>query len=102
MIICVRYFFEKTNDDYEEYKREWNENASRMIFLEIDLPKNKQLNVLIQNIQNNQNRDILSINFPNKRIFNNNEILKQMLNGEGIKHNNGIWYPKEIWIYNPI
>ena len=101
MILCIRYFFEKTNKDYEEYITHWNENRSRMIFLGMDLSKTKQMSYLIQDIQNNQNKDILSIRFPNKDIIHNNDIVKQILTGEGITHNNGVWYPNEIWIYNP-
>jgi len=101
MIICVRYFFEKTNENYEQYNIQWNDNLSRIIFLGIDLSKTKQMSALIQDIQNNQNKDILAIRFPNKDIINN-DILKQLLTGEGIIYNNGVWYPNEIWIYNPV
>ena len=101
MILCIRYFFEKTNEDYEQYISHWNENLDRIIFLVTELCKTKQMNNLIQDIQNDQNKDILAIRFPNKDIINNNDIIKQILTGEGITHNNGVWYPTEIWIYNP-
>ena len=37
MILNVRYFFEKTDEDYEKYNIEWNENLERMIFLYTEL-----------------------------------------------------------------
>ncbi len=99
MILSVRYFFEKNNEDYEKYITEWDENKNRMIFLSIELSNIKQMDILINDIKNNQDKDILSIRFPNKEIYNNN-ILKKLLNGEGITYNdNCIWYPSEIWIY---
>lgn len=102
MILCIRYFFDKNNEDYQTYIKQWDENYSRMIFLDIELSKNKQMSLLIQDIQNSQNKDILAIRFPNKDIVNNNDIVKHLLTGNGIKYNNDIWYPKEIWIYNPL
>jgi len=99
MIICVRYFFEKTDEEYQQYNTQWNENVYRMIFLHFYLSKNKQMKTLIQDIQNNIHKDILSIRFPTKNIHNNC-IIKKLLNGEGIAYNNGVWYPNEIWIYS--
>jgi hypothetical protein len=99
MILSVRYFFEKNIEDYQKYTTEWDENKNRMIFLNIELSNNNQIDNLIYNIKNNQDKDILAIRFPNKEI-NNNDILKRLLNGEGITYNNNcIWYPNEIWIY---
>ena len=101
MIICIRYFFEKANEDYQQYITQWDENNNRMIFLGLELSKNKQLSALIQDIQNNHNKDILAIRFPDKDIMNNN-IIKQLITGDGITYNNGIWRPNEIWIYSPL
>ena len=99
MILCVRYFFEKTDENYEKYITEWEENNNRMIFLNIELSNINQMDYLIEDIKNNKDKDILAIRFPNKEI-NNNNILKKLLNGEGITYNNNcIWYPSEIWIY---
>ena len=54
--------------------------------------------MLIEDIKNNKNKDILAIRFMDKHI--NNNILQQLLNGDGIKYNNDcIWHPNEIWIY---
>jgi hypothetical protein len=102
MIICIRYFFEKTDNDYQKYNTQWDENLRRIIFLETDMPETKQITLLQQDIQNNQDKDILAIRFPNKDIVNKNEIIKRIINGEGIAYNNGFWFPNEIWIYNPL
>ena len=99
MILCIRYFFEKTNMDYVDYNTLWNENDNRMIYLETEWSKVKQMSKLIQDIQNNHTKDILSIRFPNKTMNYKNDILKQLQNGDGIIYNSGIWYPSEIWIY---
>jgi hypothetical protein len=98
MILSVRYFFEKTDEDYEKYNIEWNENLERMIFLYTELNNIDQKKMLIEDIKNNKNKDILAIRFMDKHI--NNNILQQLLNGDGIKYNNDcIWRPNEIWIY---
>jgi hypothetical protein len=98
MIIPIRYFIEKTNEDYEEYNKQWN-NSNRIIFIQHQLSKSEQLDFLIHDIQNNNTKDILAIRFPNKNILKNN-IVEKILSGDGIQYNNGIWFPSEIWIYN--
>jgi hypothetical protein len=100
MIICIRYFFEKTEEEHQQYLSLWNENESRMIFLQTDLSKSEQISLLIQDIQNNESKDILAIRFPNNKLIDKNVILERLRNGTGITYNNGIWYPNEIWIYN--
>lgn len=100
MLLCIRYFFEKSNDDYEKYKTIWDENNNRMIFLETDWSNSKQLSELLQNISDS--KDILAIRFPNKKDVCKNEILSRLQNGEGIMYKDTIWFPNEIWIYNSI
>ena len=99
MMICIRYFFEEPNEDYIV---QWYENDSRMIFLGIGLSHEKQMSALIQDIQNNPNKDILAIRFSDKEIVNNNDILKMLQRGEGITHSDGLWHPTEIWICYPL
>jgi hypothetical protein len=102
MFMLIRYFFEKSDEDYQQYIAQWNEHDRRMIFLGIGLSESKQMSALIQDIQNNENKDILAIRFPDKKTVVNNDILKRLQLGEGITHMDGVWYPAEIWIYNPL
>jgi len=102
MITIIRFFKEKTNEDYQQYTIQWNENRDRIIFLQNQLSTHKkQLDSLLYDLQSNPTKDILAIRFinPNKNIFNN-EIIKKILSGEGITYNNGVWLPSEFWIYN--
>ena len=101
MILLFRYFFEKTDEDYKQYIVQWEENEDRMIYLHTNLSKTKQISSLIKEIQTNKNKDILAIRFPDKEIMNN-DIIKRICEGNGIIINDGVWYPKEIWIYNPL
>ena len=102
MIIPIRYFKEKTDEDYKQYAIEWDNNKHRMIFLQNQLSTHKkQLDSLLYDLQSNPTNDILAIRFlnPNKNIFKN-DIVEKILSGNGIPYNNGVWFPAEIWIYN--
>jgi response regulator of citrate/malate metabolism len=101
MILNIRYFNEKSNEDYEEYIKLWEENKNRLIFFGNYLSKKQQINNIIENIKQNSNKDIIAIRYPPKNLINKNEIIQKILKGEGLEYN-GIWYPKEIWIYNTI
>ena len=49
------------------------------------------------------NKDILAIRFPTNRIIKQNKIINNIMSGKGFVYDdNKIWYPKEVWIYNPI
>jgi hypothetical protein len=102
MITIIRFFKEKTDEDYQQYAIEWDNNKNRIIFLQNQLSTHKkQLDSLLYDLQSNPTKDIFAIRFlnPNKNIFNN-EIVKKILSGEGITYNNGVWLPSEFWIYN--
>jgi len=101
--MTIRYFYETQDDDYQCCIAQWNDNDSRMIFLGIGLPEERQLSALIQDIRNNPHKDILAIRFSDKQVVTNNDIVKQLQNGEGITiiDKDDIWYPNEIWIYIP-
>jgi hypothetical protein len=105
MITIIRFFKEKTNEDYKQYAIEWDNNKYRMAWLTEasgrGLTKKQQLDFILHDIQTTPTKDIFAIRFlnPNKNIFNN-EIVKKILSGEGITYNNGVWIPSEIWIYN--
>lgn len=100
MIVTVKYFYENSDKDYEQYNKLWDENIDRFIHLQIDFPVNQQLDMLISDLD--ENKDILAIRFPTLIQMNRNKIINDILLGKGIKHNNKIWQPKEIWIYNPV
>jgi hypothetical protein len=101
MIVNLKYFYEKNKTNYEEYNKLWNENIDRIIFLHTNLPLSKQMSILANDIT--ENKEILSIRFPTNNILKNNKIINNIILGKGfIYENNKIWYPKEIWIYNPL
>ena len=105
MITTIRYFKEKTDEDYQQYKIEWDNNKHRMIILPKacgrELTKKQQMDFILHDIQNTPTKDILAIRFlnPNKNIFKN-DIVEKILSGNGVPYNNGVWFPAEIWIYN--
>ena len=50
-----------------------------------------------------ENKDILAIHLCSYRTITHNIIVNNIMLGRGfIYANNKIWYPKEVWIYNPI
>jgi hypothetical protein len=101
MIVNFKYFYETTDTNYNEYKKLWDENKERMIFLQHDLPLSKQTSSIINDIA--VNKDILAIRFCSYRTITHNIIINNIMLGRGfIYDNNKIWYPKEVWIYNPI
>lgn len=105
MIIIVKYFYEKTDTDYKTYNKLWIENRENMIYFPIELPLSKQTDFLTNNIMNDitNNKDILAVRFPSNNDIKQNKIINDFISGKGFKYNdNNIWYPKEVWIYNPI
>ena len=101
MIVNLKYFYEKTDTNYDEYNKLWDENIERMIFLQNDLPLSKQTNIIIKDITDN--KDILAIRFPSYRTITHNIIINNIMLGRGFMYgDNKVWYPKEVWIYNPI
>jgi hypothetical protein len=100
MIVNLKYFYEKTDANYEEYNKLWDENIDRLIFLHTNLSLSKQISMLINDIS--VNKDILAIRFPTNDILKNHKIINNIMLGKGfIYEDNKIWYPKEVWIYNP-
>jgi hypothetical protein len=101
MIVNFKYFYETTDTNYNEYKKLWDENKERMIFLQQDLPLSKQKSSIINDIA--VNKDILAIRCCSYRTITHNIIINNIMLGRGfIYADNKIWYPKEVWIYNPI
>jgi hypothetical protein len=101
MIVNFKYFYEKTDKNYNEYKKLWDENIERMVFLQHELSLSKQTNSIIKDLTDN--KDILAIQLCYYRTITHNVIINNIMLGRGFVYaDNKIWYPKEVWIYNPI
>jgi hypothetical protein len=101
MIVNFKYFYEKTDTNYDEYKKLWGENRERMIILQHDLSLSTQTTSIIKEITDN--KDILAIHSGSYRTITHNVIVNNIMLGRGfIYANNKVWYPKEVWVYNPI
>jgi hypothetical protein len=101
MIVDFKFFYEKTDKMHDEYNKLWEKNINRMIFLQHDLPLSKQTSSIIKDI--NDNKDILALRFSSYRTITHNIIVNNTMLGRGFSYaDNKIWYPKEVWIYNPV
>jgi hypothetical protein len=98
MIVILKYFYE-TSTTYDEYNTLWDENRNRMVFLHHNLPLSKQKNLIMNDIT--VNKDILSVRFPTYRTIKQNEIINNILSGNGFTYSDTVWFPKEVWIYSP-
>ena len=100
MIVILKYFYEKTDTNYDEYNKLWDENIERMVFLHHNLLLSEQMSSIINDITDN--KDILAIRFPSHRTIKQNKIINNIISGNGfIYDDNKIWFPKEVWIYSP-
>ena len=100
MIVKFKYFHEKTDADFEEYNKLWDENKERFIFLQTDLSLSQQMSNINNSMDNT--KDILAVRFPTKNEIQGNKIINNILLGNGIAYEtNKIWYPKEVWVYSP-
>jgi hypothetical protein len=100
MIVNFKYFHEKTDADFEEYNKLWDENKERFIFLNINLSLSQQMSNINNRMDNT--KDILAVRFPTKNVIQRNKIINNILLGNGIEYEtNKIWYPKEVWVYSP-
>jgi hypothetical protein len=100
MIVIFKFFHEKTDADYEEYNKLWDENKERFIFLHTNLSLSQQMSSI--NNDMDINKDILAVRFPNNNDIQYNTIINNIRFGKGIIYeNNKIWYPTEVWIYSP-
>ncbi len=109
MIVNVKYFYEVSQENYENYNKLWMENRERMCFL-TNLEKNtpKERRYRVEFLKNQlihaeiHVKTILSIRFPKHSIVLRDPILKNILNGKGFQYDeNNTWFPSEVWIYNP-
>ena len=102
MIVNFKFFHEKTDADFEEYNKMWDENKERFIFLQTSLSLSQQMSIINNNNNMDNTKDILAVRFPNKNEIQHNKIINNILLGNGIMcENNKIWYPKEVWVYSP-
>jgi hypothetical protein len=58
MIVILKYFYEKTDTNYDEYNKLWDENIERMVFLHHNLPLSKQISSIINDITMVSKRDL--------------------------------------------
>ena len=104
MIINVKYFFEKTNEDYKLYNSLWESNLNRLIILSMDNNQKNQIKNLIEELttkNKNNEKDIILIQFPTKQeLFESPVLDKLLVRGESITYGDNNWRPSEIWIYN--
>jgi hypothetical protein len=99
MIVNFKYFHEKTDADFEEYNKLWDENKERFIFLQTGLSLSKQMSDINNSMDNT--KDILAVRFPTKTGIQRNTIINNILLGNGFAYEiNKIWYPKEVWVYS--
>ena len=102
MIVNFKFFHEKTDADFEEYNKMWDENKERFIFLQTDISLSQQMSIINDIMDMYNTRDILAVRFPTKNEFQRNKIINNVLLGNGIVYEkNKIWYPKEVWVYSP-
>jgi hypothetical protein len=103
MIVNFKFFHKKTDADFVECNKMWDENQQRFIFLYLDLSLSQQMSIINDFIDSDNTRDILAVRFPTINEIQNNEIINNVLLGNGIEYKkNKIWYPKEVWVYRPI
>jgi hypothetical protein len=99
MIVTIKYFHEKSQEDFDHYNKLWDENVERFIFLQINLTVKQQIHTIYRNIDDE--KDILAIRFPDIHTIQRNSIFRDVILGKGITYDmDKIWYPKEVWVYN--
>lgn len=117
-MVIVKYFYEQTDSDYEDYDKQWDENKHRFNFLDISrlgpegiapITINKTPGfddpnrfgfIYLGNDDDISSRDILAIRFPHKQDKKRcDHLLDNIIKGHGIVIGGNTWLPKEVWIY---
>jgi hypothetical protein len=100
--MIIKYFFENNNNEnFTKYNNLWSNN--KIIFLNPTLDTRKCMKKLFKDIQKNPNYEILGIVYPSYHYLKKSTLLDKLKNDLGVNYkDNLIWYPTEIWIYNPI
>ena len=102
MIVNFKFFHEKTDTDFVEYNKMWEENKERFIFLQTDISLSQQMSIINDIMDMDNARDILAVRFLTKNEIQRNKIINNVLLGNGVVYKkNKIWYPKEVWVYSP-
>ena len=102
MIVNFKFFHEKTDADFVEYNKMWDENKERFIFLQTDISLSQQMSIINDIMDMDNARDILAVRFLTKNEIQCNKIINNILLGNGVVYKkNKIWYPKEVWVYSP-
>lgn len=102
MIVNFKFFHEKTDADFVEYNKMWEENKERFIFLQTDISLSQQMSIINDIMDMDNARDILAVRFLTKNEIQRNKIINNVLLGNGVVYKkNKIWYPKEVWVYSP-
>ena len=76
MIVEFKYFHEKTDADFEEYSKTWDENKKRFVFLQTDLSLSQQMSNINNSMDNT--KDILAVRFPTKNEIQRNTIINNI------------------------
>ena len=100
MLVIFKYFHEKSKVDYETYDNLWQENKERIIFMSYNekITNKQQINIIKD--QYDENKDILSVRFPDLKRIKKNLIIDDIMLGKGVTITpESVWYPKEVWVY---
>ena len=101
MIITAKFFYDVTDEDREKNNQLWNDNESRMIILQSHLSIHKRMSALQKDIQESTStKNILVL--KNLTIQYIHYVMEEIKNNGGIYYGNKqLWFPNEIWIYQP-
>lgn len=100
MIIKHIVFHERSDADFHDYNKIWDDNRNRMIFLHTNLSTKRQIEIIFEELK--EQNDILAIRFPNLTCLRRNKVYNNILSGKGVLYKDKVWHPKEVWLYNPI
>ena len=108
-MVIVKYFYERTDSDYEVYDKEWDDNKHRFNFLDLARIGDDNINfdhpngfgfMYVGNDDDISSRDILAIRFPHKQHKKLcDQLVNRIVDGKGIVIGCVTWHPKEVWIY---
>lgn len=83
MILVVKYFYEKTDDDYKNYGELWDDNRDRMVFFHRNhIGYKMQKKMIIEHAD--KDKDILAIRWPRPSFFTRNKLFKEILQGKDV------------------
>lgn len=112
-MVIVKFFYERSDEEYRVNNLLWDENRSRMIpyksYKKLAAGNKKRelrylshfKELIAYNIEESPIKPtIMAIRFQHSNIFTDDEIVSSILRGNGIPYGCGdVWLPEEIWIY---